>query len=170
MERGGPLVGKHTILAVVAGSRAFGLATPASGTSRCGVYVAATEWFRRLEKPPAHWEGPLPEQFGREVERCRALALDGNPDLLEVLPSPPVEPRTPRGAEPREIRPAFLSRQVHRTFGRGEPTWDHVTAWTAEPATRLDSALPASPLPESPDQPRVESWRTSVRHRNLPTP
>lgn len=63
MERGELLVEEHTILAVVAGSRAFGLATAASDTDRRGVYVAPTEWFWRLEKPPQHWEGPLPEQF-----------------------------------------------------------------------------------------------------------
>lgn len=48
-------------------------------------------------------------------------------------------------------------------------TWDEVTAWTAELSRRLDEALPASPLPESPDQARVESWLTSVRHRSLAT-
>lgn len=206
MERGELLVGEHTILAVVAGSRAFGLATAASDTDRRGVYVAPTEWFWRLEKPPPHWEGPLPEQFSWEVERCCALALDGNPNLLEVLHSPLVERCTPLGVELREISPAFLSRGVHRTFGRyayrqltrarvrrertgevrwkhvvhllrlllsgaallrtgelcvdvgpyrerllavgrGELTWDEVTAWTAELCRRLDEALPASPLP-----------------------
>lgn len=226
MERGGLLVEEHTILAVVAGSRAFGLATAASDTDRRGVYVAPTEWFWRLEKPPPHWEGPLPEQFSWEVERCCALALGGNPNLLEVLHSPLVERCTPLGAELRELRPAFLSRQVHRTFGRyayrqltrartrrertgevrwkhlvhllrlllsgaallrtgelcvdvgpnrdrllavgrGEVTWDAVTQWSAELSRRLDEALPGSPLPESPDQARVESWLASVRHRGL---
>jgi hypothetical protein len=228
VERGELLVEEHTILAVVAGSRAFGLATAASDTDRRGVYVAPTEWFWRLEKPPQHWEGPLPEQFSWEVERCCTLALDGNPNLLEVLHSPLVERCTPLGAELREVSPAFLSRHVHRTFGRyayrqltrararrertgevrwkhvvhllrlllsgeallrtgelcvdvgphrdrllavgrGEVTWDGVTAWTAELSRRLDEALPASPLPESPDQARVESWLTSVRHRSLAT-
>ncbi|MFW6689485.1 DNA polymerase beta superfamily protein [Streptomyces sp. MAR4 CNX-425] len=226
MERGELLVEEHTILAVVAGSRAFDLATAASDTDRRGVYVAPTEWFWRLEKPPAHWEGPRPEQFSWEVERCCALALDGNPNLLEVLHSPLVERSTPLGAELRELAPAFLSREVHRTFGRyaygqltrararrertgevrwkqvvhllrlllsgaallrtgelcvdvgpyrerllavgrGELSWDEVTAWTAELSRRLDGALAASPLPESPDRPRVESWLASVRHRGL---
>ncbi|MEO3765006.1 nucleotidyltransferase domain-containing protein [Streptomyces sp. B8F3] len=227
MERGGLLAWKHTVLAVVAGSRAFGLATPASDTDRRGVYVAPTEWFWKPEKPPPHGEGPLPEQFSWEVERACALALDGNPNLLEVLHSPLVERCTTLGAGLREISPACLSRHVHRTFGRyayrrltrarvrrertgevrwkhvvhrlrlllsgaallrtgelcvdvgphrerllavgrGELTWDEVTAWTAELSTLLDEALPASALPESPDHPRVESWLASVRHRNLP--
>lgn len=224
MARGELLVEEHTILAVVAGSRAFGLATAASDTDRRGVYVAPTEWFWRLEKPPTHWEGPLPEQFSWEVERCCALALDGNPNLLEVLHSPLVERCTPLGAELRDLRPSFLSRRVHRTFGRyahrqlarararrertgevrwkhvvhllrlllsgeallrtgelhvdvgayrgrllavgrGEATWDEITAWTAELSRRLDGALAASPLPESPDGPGVESWLVSVRRR-----
>ena len=136
------LVEQHTILSVIAGSRAFGLATAASDTDRRGIYVAPTEDFWRLEKPPTHVEGPLPEQFSWEVERFCGLALAGNPNVLEVLNSPLVERCTPLGAELRELAPAFLSRRVHRTFARyaqtqlakarrrdaqaGEPHWKHV--------------------------------------------
>ncbi|WP_278247251.1 DNA polymerase beta superfamily protein [Thermostaphylospora chromogena] len=45
------------------GSRAYGLATDASDVDRRGVFVAPTEAFWRLSKPPTHVEGPLPEQF-----------------------------------------------------------------------------------------------------------
>ncbi|MEV6103578.1 nucleotidyltransferase domain-containing protein [Streptomyces sp. NPDC051940] len=136
------LVVKHTILAVVAGSRSFGLDTDASDTDRRGVYVAPTADFWRLAKPPTHVEGPLDEQFSWEVERFCALALAGNPNLLEVLHSPVVERCTELGEELRALGPAFLSRRVHRTFGRyadrqlaraesrrerdGGPKWKHV--------------------------------------------
>lgn len=136
------LVEQHTILSVIAGSRAFGLATAASDTDRRGIYVAPTEDLWRLEKPPTHVEGPLPEQFSWEVERFCGLALAGNPNVLEVLNSPLVEHCTPLGSELRDLAPAFLSRRVHRTFARyarsqlarartrgvrpGEPGWKHV--------------------------------------------
>ncbi|MQY13247.1 hypothetical protein SRB5_33900 [Streptomyces sp. RB5] len=136
------LVEKHTILSVVAGSRSFGLATEASDTDRRGVFVAPTADFWRLTKPPTHVEGPLPEQFSWEVERFCELALAGNPNLLEVLHSPVVERCTGWGEELRALAPAFLSRRVHRTFGRyadrqlakadnrrardGVPRWKHV--------------------------------------------
>ncbi|WBB60254.1 hypothetical protein O7599_32835 [Streptomyces sp. WMMC500] len=54
MERGGLPVEEHTVLAVVAGGAGD---------------VAPTEWFRRLEKPPAHREGPLPP-----AHHCRGFA------------------------------------------------------------------------------------------------
>nr|WP_206314275.1 nucleotidyltransferase domain-containing protein [Streptomyces coryli] len=136
------MVEEHTILRVIAGSRAFGLATDDSDTDRRGVYVAPTRDFWRLEKPPQHVEGPLPEQFSWEVERFCELALAANPNILEVLHSPLIEQSTPLGHELRALAPAFLSREAHRTFGRyadaqlakarsrlereGAPRWKHV--------------------------------------------
>ncbi|WP_431042679.1 nucleotidyltransferase domain-containing protein [Streptomyces sp. P1-3] len=136
------LVERHTILSVVVGSRAFGLATAASDVDRRGVYVAPTEDFWRISKPPTHVDGPLPEQFSWEVERFCELALSANPNLLEVLHSPLVERCTSLGAELRELSPAFLSRRAHQTYARyaqsqfakararrereGEPRWKHV--------------------------------------------
>ncbi|MDK1475453.1 nucleotidyltransferase domain-containing protein [Streptomyces sp. 549] len=111
------LVERHTVLSVVAGSRAFGLATSASDTDLRGVYVAPAEAFWRFDKPPTHLDGPRPEQFSWEVERFCALALAGNPTALEALHSPLVERRTPVGAELLALAPAFLSRRVYRTFG-----------------------------------------------------
>lgn len=112
------LVRDHTILSVVVGSRAYGLETAESDTDRRGVYVAPTELFWRLDKPPTHLEGPLPEQFSWEVERFCSLALEANPTVLECLWSPLVERITETGRELRDLRPAFLSRKAHRTFLR----------------------------------------------------
>ncbi|MEU4212550.1 nucleotidyltransferase domain-containing protein [Streptomyces sp. NPDC026206] len=136
------LVEQHTILSVVAGSRAFGLDTAASDTDLRGVYVAPTEDFWRMSKPPTHLDGPLPEQFSWEIERFCELALNANPNLLEVLHAPLVERCTPLGTELLELAPAFLSRRVHQTFGgyaqsqfakarahlerAGEPRWKPV--------------------------------------------
>ncbi len=58
-----------TVYSCVVGSRAYGLAGPESDTDRRGVFVAPTESFWGLDKPPSHVDGPLPEQFSWEIER-----------------------------------------------------------------------------------------------------
>ncbi|MEU6810714.1 nucleotidyltransferase domain-containing protein [Streptomyces sp. NPDC046831] len=112
------LVRDHTIYACVMGSRAFGLATEGSDTDRRGVFVAPTALFWRFEKPPTHVEGPLPEQFGWELERFCELALRGNPNVLECLHSPLVEHADDTGRELLALRGAFLSRRVRESFTR----------------------------------------------------
>jgi uncharacterized protein len=111
------LVEDHTILAVVVGSRAYGLSGPGSDHDRRGVFAAPTRLFWRLAKPPTHLDGPLPEQFSWEVERFCDLARQGNPTVLEVLWSPLVEKITDLGEALRSARSAFLSRRVAQTYG-----------------------------------------------------
>ncbi|MFJ9214349.1 DNA polymerase beta superfamily protein [Streptomyces sp. NPDC102264] len=135
------LVREHTVYACVMGSRAFGLATEGSDTDRRGVFLAPTPLFWRFEKPPAHVEGPAPEQFSWELERFCSLALRTNPNVLECLHSPLVERIDDTGRELLALRDAFLSRRAHRTFVRyaegrrrkleadvrvhGAPRWKH---------------------------------------------
>jgi uncharacterized protein len=109
-------VSDDVIFSVVVGSRAYGLDTAASDTDRRGVFVAPTEAFWRLDKPPTHRDGPLPEQFSWEVERFCVLALEANPTVLECLWSPLVEVITPAGERLRDLRGAFLSQRAHRSF------------------------------------------------------
>ncbi|MEV4458138.1 nucleotidyltransferase domain-containing protein [Microbispora sp. NPDC049633] len=105
-----------TVLSVVIGSRAYGLETEESDVDRRGVFVTPTPMFWRLDKPPDHVEGPLPEQFSWEVERFCVLALEGNPVVLECLWSPLVELSTPVGERLLAIRRAFLSGKAERAF------------------------------------------------------
>nr|WP_296076310.1 nucleotidyltransferase domain-containing protein [uncultured Actinoplanes sp.] len=112
------LVREHTILAVMVGSRAYGLAGLGSDHDRRGVYAAPTRWFWRLDKPPTHLDGPAAEQFSWEVERFCTLALQANPTVLEVLWSPLIEQVTDDGRQLLAIRRAFLSRRVADTYGR----------------------------------------------------
>ncbi|MBO3750567.1 nucleotidyltransferase domain-containing protein [Streptosporangiaceae bacterium NEAU-GS5] len=116
MNTGLRLVTEHTMLSVVVGSRAYGLATEDSDTDRRGVFVAPTPLFWRLDKPPTHVDGPLSEQFSWEIERFCVLALEANPTVLECLWSPIVEQVTPAGQELLALRTAFLSRRAHRSF------------------------------------------------------
>jgi predicted nucleotidyltransferase len=111
------LVERHTILAVVVGSRAYGLSGPGSDHDRRGVYAAPTRLFWSLAKPPTHLEGPGPEQFSWEIERFCTLALQANPTVLEVLWSPLVEAVTDDGEQLLAARRAFLSRRVADTYG-----------------------------------------------------
>jgi uncharacterized protein len=111
------LVGHHTILAVVVGSRAYGLDGPGSDHDRRGVYAAPTDLFWHLDKPPTHLDGPAGEQFSWEIERFCTLALQSNPTVLEVLWSPIVESLTPDGRQLLAARRAFLSAQVAHTYG-----------------------------------------------------
>lgn len=107
----------HTILAVVVGSRAYGLDGPDSDHDRRGVYAAPTRAFWHLDKPPTHLDGPREEQFSWEIERFCTLALQANPTVLEVLWSPLVEHATADGHELLGARTAFLSRHVAHTYG-----------------------------------------------------
>ncbi|HEU4947975.1 MAG TPA: nucleotidyltransferase domain-containing protein [Kribbella sp.] len=139
---GDQLVREHTIYAAVVGSRAFGLSTDTSDTDIRGVYVAPTESFWSLAKPPAHVDGPDPQWFSWEVERFCELALKANPNLLEVLHSPLVVRQTPLGEELVGLRSAFLSQLAYQTYSgyvlsqfkkleadfrrEGSPRWKHV--------------------------------------------
>ncbi|MFI6832064.1 DNA polymerase beta superfamily protein [Kribbella sp. NPDC050241] len=139
---GDRLVSEHTIYAAVVGSRAFGLHTETSDTDTRGVYVAPTESFWSLAKPPTHVDGPEDEWFSWEVERFCELALKANPNLLEVLHSPLVVRQTPLGEELIDLRRAFLSQLVYQTYSGyvlsqfkkleadfrrdGAPKWKHV--------------------------------------------
>ncbi|MEU4221800.1 DNA polymerase beta superfamily protein [Actinoplanes sp. NPDC026623] len=111
------LVTEHTILAVVVGSRAYGLDGPGSDHDRRGVYAAPTRLFWHLDKPPAHLDGPADEQFSWEIERFCTLALQANPTVLEVLWSPLIERITPDGERLLAVRHAFLSRRAAETYG-----------------------------------------------------
>jgi predicted nucleotidyltransferase len=111
------LVTEHTILAVVVGSRAYGLAGPDSDHDRRGVYAAPTRLFWHLDKPPTHLDGPAEEQFSWELERFCTLALQANPTVLEVLWSPLITGVTADGEALLATRRSFLSRRVAETYG-----------------------------------------------------
>lgn len=117
LPEGHELVERFTVHAVVVGSRAYGLAGPDSDTDRRGIYAVPAPLFWGLDKPPSHVEGPLEEQFSWELERCCELALQANPTVLECLWSPLVERSTDVGQALLALRPAFLSRQLARTYG-----------------------------------------------------
>jgi predicted nucleotidyltransferase len=100
------------------GSHAFGLATDESDDDVRGIYL-----------PPArlHWSlFKLPEQLefaeeGRdevywEMEKFLTLALKANPNVLETLWTPLVLHADEIAQRLRDMRSAFLSRHIYKTY------------------------------------------------------
>jgi len=114
----GPDLRQFVILRVAVGSQAFGLATADSDEDRRGIFLppAALTWS--LFKPPEQLEyaGDGIEEVDWELEKFLRLALQANPNILETLWSPQVLHITPLGQELRDLRAAFLSRHLYKTY------------------------------------------------------
>ena len=109
---------RHVVYHVVAGSRAFGLATEESDEDRRGVYVAPAESLWSLVKPPEQieYESDGVEEVFWELEKFLRLALRANPNILETLWAPRVLYADETGRELRDLRSAFLSRLLYQTY------------------------------------------------------
>lgn len=115
------LVAAHTVLSVVVGDGACGLADPEvpdAEPPRRGVFLAPTELFWRFDKPPGSVSGPGVDRLSWEVERCCALGLQADPAVFDALASPLVEHETPLGAELRALLPAMLSQRAADAYRR----------------------------------------------------
>jgi uncharacterized protein len=123
---GDGLVAAHTVLSVVVGPVACGLAdpdlVPPDELPRRGVFAPPAELFWRFAKPPAEVAGPGPERFSWELEPFCALALAGAPAAFDVLGSPLVEHSTPVGDELRELVVAFRSQRAADAYRRATAT------------------------------------------------
>lgn len=106
----------HVILAVVTGSRAYGLAREGSDTDRRGVFLPPARLGWSLAGAPDQVEDKPGEACYWELEKFLGLALKANPTALEVLATPLVEGASELGARLREMRPAFYSRRCVDTF------------------------------------------------------
>lgn len=114
----GPDVSAFVVYRVMVGSRAFGLATESSDEDRRGVFLPPADWHWSLTKPPEQVEFFTEgvEEVDWEIEKFVRLALQANPNILEVLWSPAVLHIDETGTELREMRTAFLSRHLYRTY------------------------------------------------------
>ena len=114
----GPDLRQFVILRVAVGSRAFGLATDASDEDRRGVFLPPAELTWSLFKPPEQVEYASDgiEEVDWELEKFLRLALQANPNILETLWSPLVLHVTELGQELRDLRAAFLSRHLYKTY------------------------------------------------------
>ncbi|MBC7928767.1 MAG: nucleotidyltransferase domain-containing protein [Bryobacteraceae bacterium] len=99
----------------IVGSTAYGLSQVGSDVDRRGFYLAPADLEWSLSGLPAQLETDSEEVYW-ELEKFIRLALKANPNVLECLYSPMVETCTPIANELIEMRHAFLSRHVHRTY------------------------------------------------------
>jgi uncharacterized protein len=104
----------YVIYRCVVGSRAYGLDSEESDIDRRGIYL-----------PPAslHWSlFGVPEQLERgeeaywELQKFLALALKGNPNILECLHTPLVEYAAPIAQELIAQRQIFMSKLLYQTY------------------------------------------------------
>ncbi|HEX5402015.1 MAG TPA: nucleotidyltransferase domain-containing protein [Pseudonocardiaceae bacterium] len=118
--------GRHTVLSVVVGAPAHGLAelddVPADQAKHRGVFVPPTELFWEFDKPPDTVAGPGLDRVSWELERFCRSALAADPEAYEVLGSPLVESCTVIGAELRELTVAFLSQRTADAYRRATAT------------------------------------------------
>lgn len=109
---------KHVIYRCQVGSKAFGLSTEDSDDDVRGIFLPPAELHWSLYK--------LPEQIERiengqdevfwELEKFIRLALKANPNILETLWTPQIIELTPISERLREIRKAFLSQHIYKTY------------------------------------------------------
>lgn len=100
------------------GSRAFGLATDASDDDLRGIYLPPARLHWSLFKLPEQLE--FTHQNGDEVywelEKFLRLALKANPNVLETLWTPLVLHADEAAQRLRDMREAFLSRHLYKTY------------------------------------------------------
>lgn len=118
--------GRYTVLSVVVGTPAQGLAglddVPEDEVRRRAVFVPPTELFWEFDKPPDTVAGPGLDRLSWELERFCASGLRADPEAFEVLASPLVEACTSIGDELRDLTVAFLSQRVADAYRRATAT------------------------------------------------
>src|SRR5438874_121659 len=70
----------------------------------------------RSGSEPEKRVGDVAEEVDWELEKFLRLALQANPNILETLWSPAVLHMDDVGKQLRELRPAFLSRHLYKTY------------------------------------------------------
>ena len=109
---------QHIIYRCQVGSRAFGLSTEDSDDDYRGIFLPPARCHWSLKKIPEQIEsndGQDDEVFW-ELEKFLKLALKANPNILETLWTPVVLESTPIADRLREIREAFLSKHLYKTY------------------------------------------------------
>lgn len=104
-------------LLVVAGSHAYGLATPDSDVDYRGFFQSPLRAILGVYPPKDSRVSTDPDVSLHEVRRFVKLALDANPTVLEVLAIPDPVVSSPLANDLRDNFDAFLSDQVKARFG-----------------------------------------------------
>ena len=100
------------------GSKAFGLSNESSDDDIRGIFLPPADRHWSLFEIPGQIEfndGQLDEVFW-ELEKFLRLALKANPNILETLWTPMVLEASSIGTQLREMRNAFLSKHIYKTY------------------------------------------------------
>lgn len=111
------LAGTVVIEATV-GSRAWGLADEGSDTDVRGVFVLPFAWTAGLVEPPRDRVSADGSATYWEAGKCVRQALRADPNTLEMLFVPSARALDPMGEMILGARDAFVSREIHGSFGR----------------------------------------------------
>ncbi|MCB9566277.1 MAG: nucleotidyltransferase domain-containing protein [Myxococcales bacterium] len=105
------------IYETIHGSRAYGLATPASDTDRKGVIIGPRRWYLGYQSSPEQIELDA-DHVRYEIRKLFRLAAAANPTVLEILWTDPADQEvvTPLGERLLAARDAFLSRRAQGSF------------------------------------------------------
>jgi len=100
------------------GSKAYGLAGEDSDDDIRGVFLPPADLHWSLAAMPGQVESMTgnDDVVYWEIEKFLRLALKANPNVLELLWTPVVLDITTMGQKLRELRTAFLSRHIYKTY------------------------------------------------------
>ena len=107
----------QTILRVVAGSRAYGLETPESDSDSRGVCIPGKVYLLGLD-PFEQIQDERGDHVIFGIHKFVRLALECNPNIIELLYTDDILEISPEGQRLRDIRQLFLSRKVADRFGQ----------------------------------------------------
>lgn len=107
---------RHVIYRCIVGSRAYGLEHESSDIDTRGIYVPPAEDHWSLFGVAEQIESDEAQSCYWEIQKFLTLALKANPNILECLYTPLVQHADERAQELLEMRAAFLSRLIYRTY------------------------------------------------------
>lgn len=99
----------------IIGSHAYGMATPDSDYDIRGIYLACTDALFRLRKCPDEIEFAGDKKYF-EIKKFLSLALQGNPNILEVLFAPNPTFTTTLSDDLMSIRSFFISKRLYPAY------------------------------------------------------
>ncbi|MBX3187944.1 MAG: nucleotidyltransferase domain-containing protein [Labilithrix sp.] len=106
------------VLDAVVGSRAWGLASETSDDDRRGVFALPLPWTLGLVAPPEDLVREDGSATYWAAQKAVRQALRADPNTLEMLFVPGASARDPIGQWILDARDAFVSVEIHGSFGR----------------------------------------------------
>jgi predicted nucleotidyltransferase len=103
---------------VIAGSHAYGTATPTSDIDIRGIFVLPDSYFTSLSKPPMQISDNSNDVTYYELNRFFELAKDCNPNIIELLwvPDDCISISSPIAQKLIDNRHLFISKKAYHTF------------------------------------------------------